>query len=191
MKIAIDIGHADGTGAKYAGQEEHETVEKFVYDCLLPTLKMNGFNSSDVIDYPEKSNTDDLNQTISAANARGYDILISCHRDAADSAVGSDGFMEPHGAHAIHFSSSKNGKKLASFIMNDAGLKSVLPGRADVVVARDGLAILKRTKCVAVLLELGFITNKGDREKFDTEPQDIADCIVSGITMYGKEKGLL
>lgn len=190
MKIAIDIGHADGTGAKYADQEEHDTVESFVYNSLLPAFKDAGYKDTDVIDYPDKSNSDDLNQTITAANARGYNILISCHRDAASTAIGDDGFMQPHGAHAIYFSTSSNGKLLANCIMNRAGLAELLPGRSEVVQARAGLAILKRTTCVAVLLELGFITNKGDREIFDNNGGKIASCIVEGVKLYAKEKGL-
>lgn len=190
MKIAIDIGHADGTGAKHAGQEEHATVEAFVNNALLPAFKKAGYTDVDIIDYPDKSNTDDLNQTVSAANARGYDVLISCHRDAASSEVDAEGFMEPHGAHAIHFSTSINGKLLAKLIMKKAGLAKILPGRSEIVQARDGLAILKRTKCVAVLLELGFITNKNDREIFENKADKIASCIVKGVTYYKKEKGI-
>lgn len=190
MKIAIDIGHADGTGAKFAGQEEHDTVEAFVYNSLLPAFLKAGYEDTDVIDYPDKSNTDDLNQTVTAANARGYHVLISCHRDAASSSVGEDGFMQPHGAHAIHFSNSTNGKLLANCIMNEAGLANMMPGRAEVVQARDGLAILRRTTCVSVLLELGFITNKEDRDFFDNHGDKIASCIVEGVKIYAGKKGL-
>lgn len=206
--IIIDIGHADGTGARSCYDpsiEEHATCVP-VGKRLAEILRARG-HEVDVIDFPEHSNSSDLNSTISKANSLGADLLISLHRDAAtiqkpiygpkeyEDPEGVDPDYEPNdneiiykdfdnndarGAHVCYYSSS--GKKLASCIADR--LCAILPGRAEQVQLRQNLAILKRTKPVAVLCELGFITAAADRYIFDTRREDICLAIADGVGVY-------
>lgn len=187
--IIIDIGHADGTGARSCYDpsiEEHATCVP-VGKRLAEILRARG-HEVDVLDFPEQSNSSDLNSTISKANALGADLLISLHRDAAtlacpDNDVCPGDIMDNNdarGAHVCYCSSS--GKKLASCIADR--LCAILPGRAEQVQLRQNLAILKRTKPVAVLCELGFITAAADRYIFDTRREDICLAIADGVGVY-------
>lgn len=90
MKIAIDIGHANNTGSRGNGLEEH-AVAVTIAERLAPMLQKLG-PKVDVIDFPGMSNAQDLNATIKAANEGGYDFGISLHCDASDN-------PQAHGAH--------------------------------------------------------------------------------------------
>ena len=49
------------------------------------------------------------------------------------------------------------------------------------VKSRPGLVVLRRTKMPAVLIEAGFINNDQDNAIFDSQFQDVAQAIASGI----------
>lgn len=129
----------------------------------------------DVIDFPTRSNTDDLNATIRAANAGGYDFGISLHCDSSDN-------TEAHGAHVCFYPGSVQGSRLAACI--EGPLARLLPGRANTVQPRPGLAVLKRTRCPWVLCECGFITNPTDAAMMKDHPGCIAEAIAEGVKDY-------
>lgn len=178
--IAIDIGHARGTGAHSTatGAEEHASVAAF---APILAAQINAYRDlrAHTIDYPDYTNTADLTATISAINAADYSLVISLHRDACRKYDGTDD-PTPHGAHACYTSSA--GARLGRCIM--AHLGSILPGRADPIRHRPGLAILSQTRPTAILLELGFITSPTDQEIFSTRQRDIAEAITRGIRDY-------
>lgn len=171
MKIAIDVGHADGTGARGNGLEEHAVAVKIV-KCLEGMLKEAG-HAVTVIDLPELSNAADLNATVKAANAGGFDVGVSIHCDASDSSSAK-------GGHVCYVSAS--GLKLARAIAEP--LARLLPGRAERTVKRTNLAVLNGTRPVWVLAECGFITNAGDAAVMNEKPEAIAQAIFEGIEVY-------
>ena len=196
-RIAIDIGHANKTGARGNSYDEHEmcaTLAKAV-KAALESYKTQTF-TADIIDFPEKSNTGDLTATVSAINAGGYDASVSLHMDAASKIVGyetvtdRDGLVTkepiyapnptPHGAHVCY--TSAKGKVLANEIA--LRLCPQLPGRANRIVKRDNLYVLKHTKPVAVLVECGFITNPGDAKWVAEHPDKVALPIALGIAAF-------
>ncbi len=146
----------------------------------------------DVIDFPTRSNTDDLNATIRAANEGGYDFGISLHCDSAskeERIEGEDGpelifapDPRPHGAHVCFYPGSAKGSRLAVCIAGP--LARLLPGRANTVQPRPGLAVLKRTRCPWVLCECGFITNPADADLMKDHPGRIAEAIAEGVKDY-------
>lgn len=194
IHCGIDIGHAAGTGARCGRFDEHELNVRLA-GVIAGKLRGRGLAVT-VYDYPAMSNRTDLNRTISAVNADGVDFLISLHSDCCQHVVGYeldyDEFgeqyerpvLEPNprarGAHVIYTSAA--GCKLARCIARY--LVAVLPGRADSTVQRKGLAILDRTKCVAVLCENGFVTSPEDMEIVTERMEDIADAYVNGILDY-------
>lgn len=173
MKIVIDPGHANGTGATGNGLEEHAVV-KVIAGHLAEMLERRG-HIVDILDFPERSNRDDLNATIKAANAGGYDIGISLHCDASDN-------PDAHGAHVCYTSTA--GRTLAQCIASL--LIKILPGRSQSIVRRTDLAILNQTRPVWVLAECGFITNKCDAEIMRYEPAAIALMIAYGVDDFVK-----
>lgn len=196
-KIAIDIGHANKTGARGNGYDEHEmcAILAKAVKTSLEKFKTQTF-TADIIDFPEKSNTGDLTATVSAINAGGYDASVSLHMDAASKIVGyetvtdQDGVATkepiyapnptPHGAHVCYYSTS--GKRLAEEIA--IRLCPQMPGRANKTVKRDNLYVLKKTKPVAVLVECGFITNPNDAAWVKKAPDKVALSIALGIAAF-------
>lgn len=172
MHIIIDIGHANGTGARGNGREEHALCAA-IAKRLQAALQQAGHAVS-LLDFPERSNTDDLRLTIAAANAiSGARLGISLHCDASDN-------RRAHGAHVCYCSES--GKTAARCIA--ASLCRLLPGRAESVVRRANLAILKETSAPWALCECGFVTHAGDSALQQNSPESIARAIAQGISDY-------
>lgn len=173
MKIAIDIGHANNTGARGNGLEEH-AVAATIAERLAPMLQQMGA-SVDVIDFPKMTNAQDLSDTIKAANEGGYDFGISLHCDSSDN-------PQAHGAHVCFYPGSVKGSRLAICIAEP--LSRLLPGRANTVQSRPGLAVLKKTRCPWVLCECGFITNPENASILKDHPGRIAEAIAEGVKDY-------
>ncbi len=176
MKIAIDIGHARGTGASGHGLQEHE-VCAVIGGHLQRELETDGHEVV-VLDFPDMSNRDDLNATIRAANEGKFDFGLSLHCDCSGSG-------KAHGAHACYYSSG--GRKLASAIAKP--LTALLPGRAHAVQCRTDLAMLRRTRPRWSLLELGFIDNVSDARMQRYAPEKIARAVAEGVREYIKLVG--
>lgn len=170
-KIIIDIGHANGTGARgINGWEEHAS-NVIIAKHLQQQFAAKGVNAI-VLDFPEADNNTDLNLTKSTANSIGADLLISLHHDAAASPSAKR-------AHTIYYRDSS--KKYATAV--SAELVKRFPGRAETVVQRSNLAILK-VNMNAILVESGFITNAHDNEIQRNHPELIAQDIVTGLSPY-------
>lgn len=170
----LDIGHANGTGARSLDNkhEEHNLCTRIVAE--VRTMLASKGHTVTVLDFPEKNNTQDLNSTITAANAlTNVACGISFHMDAAEPASAK-------GAHVCYYST--NGQKVATAIANK--LITILPGRANKTVKRDNLAVLKKTKPTWVLVECGFITNPHDCMLAVEHPEVIAYEIVQGLLSY-------
>lgn len=175
--ILIDSGHANGTGARGNGQEEHNLCVK-VANHLATALRSKGHKVTG-LDFPTMSNAGDLNATITAANKlENVSLGISLHMDAAANSTA-------RGGHVCYISSS--GKVAAEKIA--AKLCEYIPGRAQKTVKRTNLAVLKRTKWRWVLIELGFITNAQDIKKLMDDPatkenelQPLIKALVDGIS---------
>lgn len=169
--ITIDIGHANGTGSRGFGWEEHAS-NVIVAQHLQQQLTAKGVNVV-VIDFPEKDNATDLNLTKQKANSIGADLLISLHHDASDSSSAK-------GAHVIYYRDGS--KKYAQAVASE--LVKRFPGRAETVVQRSNLAILK-VDGNAILIESGFITNEHDNDIQRNHPELIARDIVAGLSQNG------
>lgn len=171
MKIALDIGHANGTGARGNGLEEHAVAEE-ITRYLRDILKALGHTVT-VIDYPEAGNLADLNATIREANRGDFDFGISIHCDCSDN-------PNAKGAHVCYLSTK--GLELAREISEH--LCELLPGRAEKTVKRENLLVLKRTNPVWVLCECGFISNEHDAAYMRDVPQSMSQQIALGISDY-------
>lgn len=111
------------------------------------------------------------------AQQHNADLLLSIHTNhyRAESAKGAVTLYQPH---------SHESQQLAVAIQRY--LKDLLPGRADPGIKPDNFFILRRSEIPAVLLEIGFVSNKGDREFMLSEEgqKAIAEAVVNGIEDY-------
>lgn len=180
MKIAIDVGHARRTSAVGNGRTEHAVCKRVAAElkAALAQFKQKEFEA-DIIDFEELDNDEDLAATVRAVNAGGYAASVSLHMDWDDS-------PQSHGAHVCYVSAA--GKELAGEIA--LRLCPQLPGRAERVVKRPGLYVLRKTRPVAVLVECGFITNEGDAEWVWKCPEKVALSIALGVAAFFDRKGL-
>ena len=172
-RIAIDVGHADRTGAVGNALQEHECCER-IAAALREELEGMGFVVN-VVDFPTESNAGDLARTVKSINAGSHDLCMSLHCDASANALAK-------GAHVIY--TSEKGGKVAGYIARH--LCALLPGRANRLVKRDNLYVLNNTKCVAVLCECGFVTNRENAELLKSEQgvRSIARSIAVGVREY-------
>ena len=174
FRVAIDVGHADGSGARGNGLEEHAMCAMIAAEVKrhLESFTLQRF-VADVLDFPSLGNSADLVATAKAVNAEAYDVCVSMHMDASENEAA-------RGAHVCYVSAK--GKKLAKEIA--LRLCGQLPGRAQQVVQRTDLYILRKTEAVAVLVECGFITNEGDADWVRHHVTEVARAIALGIAAY-------
>lgn len=171
MKVALDIGHANGTGARGNGYEEHALCA-VLGQHVRTELGVYGIKA-DIIDDPELDNRHDLTRAVERINAGGYALGVSLHMDA-----GKSGYA--HGAHVCYVSAK--GGILAAHIAYR--LAALMPGRADSTQLRKDLYILKRTAPPMVLCECGFITNEENAKLVAEQPAVVATAIAQGIWEY-------
>ena len=116
------------------------------------------------------------------ANESGADYLISFHRNAspnAGSASGIQTLVYADRGVAAQMARDIN-RELAALGFRDLG-----------VIERPGLAVLRRSRMPAVLIETGFIDNDADNQKFDEEFEKIATAIADGILETLRNEGQL
>lgn len=170
--VILDIGHANGTGArnKEKGLEEHAI--NVVICAKLKAMLENYGARVQVLDFPEMDNGPELTKTVKAANAiSGAKVLVSLHSDCSDSKSAKGGHVCYYGAESKQWAT-----KLAKHIAE------LLPGRAEHIVNRPNLAILKVKSCPAILCEGGFISNEHDSEIQSKHPEKIAEAYFKGLT---------
>ncbi len=121
------------------------------------------------------SNSSSLRLRVQDANSWGADYFISLHTNAAESsaASGSEGFA---------FSRPSAAFSLGTDILEGLSAATGLRNRG--MKVRTNLYVLRKTVMPAVLIELGFITNRSDAFLMRDEPELFARGIYNGIVNY-------
>lgn len=159
------------TGASAHGLHEHEEMEVFA-PVLAEELQARGFRTT-VLDYPHLSNEADLVATVKAANALRPDFVLSLHLDCSEN-------EKARGGHVCYTSSK--GERMARCIASY--LCEMFPGRAEQVVKRPGLYVLRKTYAPAVLIECCFISHEEDMAVFHHHKEEVARGIAQGVSNY-------
>ena len=170
--VILDIGHANGTGArnKEKGLEEH-AINVVICSKLKEMLENYGAKVK-VLDFPELDNGPELTKTVKEANAiTGAKILVSLHSDCSDSKAAKGGHVCYRGDESKSWAT-----KVSKYVA------ALLPGRSEHVVYRPNLAILKVKSCPSILVEGGFISNDHDSEIQSKHPEQIAEAYFKGLT---------
>ncbi len=177
--VIIDPGHGGlDPGAVYQGRQEKDDNLRLALAVgeLLAGQDVNVLytRTDDVYDSPYRK--------AMIANESGADYLISFHRNAspnAGSASGIQTLVYADRGVAAQMARDIN-RELAALGFRDLG-----------VIERPGLAILRRSRMPAVLIETGFIDNEADNQKFDDEFEEIAAAIANGILEALRNEGQL
>ncbi len=126
-----------------------------------------------------------LGNRAAKANEWGCDCFISVHANVS-------GNVTPNGCWVIHAKGSERGRALAREVFRAL---ETLPGLADADameevypddtpwVGNRRLAVLRQTHAPAILIELGFLTNKEDLSQLrePETPVDVARAVAEGI----------
>ena len=177
VKIMIDPGHGGyDPGATYNGRKEKD-------DVLALALAVGEILSSQGYDV-EYTRTEDVYespvQKARIANESGADFFVSIHRNSSPNPNQYNGVQ--------------------TLVYNDSGIKAEMArnvneqleqvGYRNINVAeRPNLAVLKRTKMPAILVEAGFINSDVDNTLFDSRFSETAEAIAAGIDETLREAG--
>lgn len=167
--VFLDPGHGGANpGATFEGRQEKD-------DTLALTLAVGEILAANGIDVIY-SRTTDVFSTPAAraleANNINADYFISIHRNSSPIP------NQYTGIESLVYNRYGTAARIARNI--NQNLEAV--GFADQGVnERTNLAVLRRTRMPAVLVEVGFINNTNDNELFDERFDDIAQAIADGI----------
>lgn len=168
-KIMLDAGHG-GTdpGAVYGSETEKD-------DTLRLTLAVGDILKDNGVDVAY-TRTTDVYQTpfekAEIANRSGADYFISFHRNSSP---------EPdqyNGAEVLVYDRSGTKYEMAENIL---GAMGTVGFREIGVKERPGLAVLRRTKMPALLVEAGFLNSDTDNEIFNSRFGELAQAIADAI----------
>lgn len=167
-KVYVDAGHRNNSldcGAVFDGRKESKDALSFALllsSCLKKLeidVKLSRNSENDI-----KSLTARTNE----ANKWGADLFISIHRNASLTHKGE-------GAETLFYAPLELAYKLQECMVNVCGFKC----RGGKI--RTDLHVLKASKMKAILLEIGFIDNVSDNEKFDKNKSKLAEEIAQII----------
>ena len=177
--VIIDPGHGGmDPGAVYQGRQEKD-------DNLRLALAVGELLAGQGVDVLY-TRTDDVYDSpyrkAMIANESGADYLISFHRNASPNAGSASGIQ------TLVYAD----RGVAAQMARDINRELVALGFRDLgVIERPGLAVLRRSRMPAVLIETGFIDNEADNQKFDEEFEEIAAAIADGILETLRNEGQL
>ena len=183
IKIYIDQGHNPrdyNTGAEGNGFYEQDLT--YTVGILLSGLLSRNPEFEVRLSRPTPetilgtTNSTSLSERVREANSWGADVFLSLHTNAApnSSASGSEAL--------IYSKSSSVALGLAEDILQKMTEVTGLRNRG--VLERPGLYVLRKTSMPAVLVEMGFISNRYDAELMAYSPGLFAEGIYRGILKY-------
>lgn len=167
--LIFDLGHGGSDpGAVNGSRKEKNDVNI----ALVVGRKVQ--SAGHKVDY---TRTTDCSLSLAARsymeNKGNYDYFISFHRDS---------FSNPdaNGVTVYTYNNCSNGKAgtIAKEIVNAIAKEANLYNRG---VKEANFHVLRETKCSAVLIECGFISNMEDNKKFDEKYEKIATAIANAI----------
>lgn len=178
-KICIDAGHGGKDPGAVSGKRREKDDALKIAKRLRKVLEVNGL---DVVMTRTTDRYDSPSQKAAIGNQSGADYFVSIHRNSSDN-------KSAKGIEILVYNTAGKKYEMALDIcrrFKSRGFKS--RGFKDRgITIRTDLAVLRRTKMPAMLIELGFISNKSDNalldEKFYTLVNDIARGIMSELGM--------
>ena len=181
MKVFINPGHSENgipdSGASYNGYKEAIMARK-ISDELAMILKANNVEVELYQQRNEKGESltanQQLNRVPKKANASKANIFISIHLNAASNTTAK-------GTETLYLNGSLKSEKLANLI--NAKLSTYFINRGAKADTR-GLLVLRATNMPAVLVEVGFISNKMEIDYINANIHTIANSIAQGIFQY-------
>ncbi len=178
VKIMIDAGHGGyDAGAVYQGRREKDDNLNLAL-AVGDILKSQGYDvvytrTDDVYDSPV--------QKARIGNESGADFFVSIHRNSSPTP------NQYNGVQTLIYDNSGIKKTMAENVnkrLEEVGYRNI---NVDV---RPNLAVLRRTRMPAILVEAGFINSDKDNNLFDARFEETAQAIADGINETIRAAGI-
>lgn len=158
------MGHPLGCGA--FGIMSETDGNRVVGNLVIKKLQAKGII---VVNCTYDVNSNELANRVALANAQGLDLFVSLHLDSFSDPVAN--------GVTVYTTANSNAKDIASKIVNKVAESCNYNNRG---WKEASFYVLRNTNAPALLLEMGFVTNQSDCDKFNAEK--IANAIVEAIT---------
>ncbi len=167
-RLCFDYGHGgEDPGATYNGRKESNDVLS-IGRAVVAEVRRHGVT----VDETRTSDiTVSLNDRSNFENRNTYDYFISFHRNA----------YEPEKARGVETYTYLNPGAKSKSLAQKIQTSLVALGFADRGVKEANYHVLRETKALAVLVEIGFIDNTGDNNLFDSKKNEIIKVLAKGI----------
>lgn len=181
ITITIDAGHGGyDSGAVGPTGVLEKNITLPIALKVGEILSKNGINvvytrTSDHVVWPSEERAD-LQKRCDISDNANADYFVAIHVNSAD-------VPSVNGLETYYFEGSSKGEKLAKSVEHQLVQAT---GVADRGVKTEGFYVLKNTNAVAILTEIGFISNP-DQEKVLNTPEyqnKYAEAIATGILKY-------
>lgn len=152
-------------GANFGNRREH-VLDRQVKDAVAAKLRALGHTVYDDTDEVGTTQSQNLINIIRKSNSHAVDLVISFHLNASNG--------NGQGVEVLYYDQKDLAAKISAQLAKDIGWRN--RGAKQ----RTDLAVLNGTKAPAILIELGFIDNESDMEKWNVDK--IANSIVFALT---------
>lgn len=171
-KVFLDYGHGgNDPGAICDGYLEKDFNLK-IGKRIKYHLERHKFT---VFESREGDTNPSLRERSNKANANKVDISVSIHVNAYTDS-------KAQGFEIFHYSGSNRGKHLASCVLNSViSAKLYTKNRG---LKTSSLHMTREVIAPAILIEMGFITNKADRDMLINKSEEMAIAITKGILSF-------
>jgi N-acetylmuramoyl-L-alanine amidase len=168
--VILDAGHGGYDAGAVNGNRYEKDDNLRITLAVGNILKSKGVN---VVYTRTGDNYLSLAERAAISNNSNADMFVSFHRNSAvnPEANGFENYTAPN--------ASARSKQFAKTVYDDVVETGVFPTNRGVKEAN--YYVLRNTKAPAMLLELGFISNNEDNERFDSGFDSLANSISDGI----------
>lgn len=170
LTIGIDKGHTlsgNGTGSQGCGKRE-EVLTRELGDKVIKLLKDEGCK---IVDCTVDKSSNQLYDRVKKANAQTLDLFVSIHFNSFNgTAKGTETYI---------YSNTSKAKPYAQRI-NDNIIKTLGTTNRGVKVG-SSYYVIKNTNAPAMIVEVCFIDNKTDMDKYLNNIDKVAKAIAEGI----------
>lgn len=157
IRIILDAGHGGTDGGTYSGN----VIEKDItFSVVLKLQKLLEEQGAEIILTREQDVYCDLADRTEIANNSEADLFISIHCNYYEEDAGVKGLE------CYYYETSETGREYAEEIINE------MQKHAEITVRNakpDTFYVLKETDIPAVLIELGYLSNKTECQKLASE----------------------
>ena len=173
-KVFIDSGHGGSDPGACSGNVKEKDINLDVGLMLGEMLTKEGFT----VGYSRTTDTYvSLAERANKSNRFGAKVFISIHCNAHSN-------KQAQGVETFYYRTSSKGKVLGDKVQRNIISKEIYTKNRGIKPA--GFYVLKKTRAVAALVELGFITNHKDLDIVLKNKKEFAKSITQAIKEYLK-----